>query len=80
MTAAPYCACGEVTGVRCVATRGELVVVETMPGHLRASHAAANNRGLWPSNGAVRLHMTRECAKSLRDEWTEIVGKVKVSR
>lgn len=41
---------------------GDRVLVETMPDHLRASHRAANNWGLWPANGAERRWVGPELA------------------
>lgn len=41
-----------------------LVVLETMPDHLRASHRAAGNWGRYPHNGAERRVATREEAES----------------
>ena len=52
----------------------DLVVLETMPEHLRASHEAARNRGEYPHNGAQRVIMDRANAKSWDDgDWTVIV-------
>lgn len=78
MTTLVACACGEVTGEACD-WRGptdETVLVEFMPRYLRASHEAARNSGVWPHNGAKRLHMYRECADLIvrtEDGWAEIV-------
>jgi hypothetical protein len=44
-----------------------MVTVETMPEHLRASHEAAGNSGSYPHNGAVRLTVTRACARIMLD-------------
>jgi hypothetical protein len=52
-----------------------LVVVETMPEHLRASHEAAGNAGHYPHNGAVREVMPAVDADSLiasGDEWATV--------
>lgn len=54
----------------------EPVLVETMPAHLRASHQAAGNPGVWPDNGAERVVMARQDAEALvedDDGWTEIL-------
>lgn len=72
------CACGEATGHRCAwsGPTSETVIVEWMPEHLRASHAAAGNRGVYPHNGARRIRVERTCADAMvRDdgEWCEIV-------
>lgn len=62
------CECGEATGERCAWTgsRNEMVTVEWMPAHLRAAHAAADNWGSYPHNGAVRLLIASACADRLR--------------
>jgi hypothetical protein len=65
------CECGQITGEACVARRE--VTIEHMPEHLRASHEAAGNRGAYPANGAVRLRVSRACAKLLVDDWTRRV-------
>ena len=49
-------------------------VVTWMPDYLRASHEAARDCGVWPDNGAERLHLCEDCADSLEEcdsEWTE---------
>lgn len=71
-----HCQCGEITSVRCewVGPAGETVLVEHMPEYLRASHEAANNRGIYPHNGSVRLRVEHTCAERLiDDDWTTIV-------
>lgn len=70
------CDCGRMTGVRCAwhGPRAETVLMEWMPEHLRASHEAAGNRGVYPHNGAERVRCSRECAESLADAWTEVVS------
>jgi len=53
-----------------------LVVVETMPRHLRASHEAAGNRGRWPHNGARREVLPLAEAREVvhfDPEWSEIL-------
>jgi hypothetical protein len=60
------CECGQWSGEACGAELGgDAVTVETMPEHLRASHAAARNSGQYPSNGAVRLRVTPACAETM---------------
>ena len=71
------CECGEVTGDACAwcGSAADLMTVETMPEHLRASHEAAGNRGTYPHNGAVRLRVSPECAALLVESdggWTSI--------
>jgi len=59
------CQCAEAFGEICSWTgpRSETVVLERMPDHLRASHRAAGNRGVYPENGAVRIRVARDCAE-----------------
>lgn len=87
-----HCACGAVTGERCTwhGPATQMVVVETMPECVRASHEAAGNRGRWPDNGALRIAVQHECADLLiygtmtpgidaepTDDWTtEIAARV----
>lgn len=71
------CQCGQATGVGCAwsGPRSETVVVEWMPEHLRASHTAARNAGVYPANGAIRIRCERACAESLVEsdpDWAEI--------
>lgn len=56
-------------------TEPSKVTVEIMPEHLRASHRAARNWGVYPHNGATREEMTREEAEELceGDEYNHIV-------
>jgi hypothetical protein len=54
----------------------DLVVVETIPGYLRALHVAAGNSGTWPHNGAERIVMDRADAEELVEHdsgWSEIL-------
>lgn len=54
----------------------EMVLVERMPEHLRASHTAAGNRGTWPHNGSERILMHRDDAAALvadDAEWTQVL-------
>lgn len=53
-----------------------LMLVETMPEHLRASHIAAGNSGTYPANGAQRFLVYEDLALDLVDgdeDWTRIV-------
>lgn len=80
------CRCGEVLGQRCEggpATLADLVVVETMPEHLRSSHEAAGNSGSYPHNGAVRIAVLADCADVMAqgdEDWTRVVRDLDVSR
>ena len=62
-----HCQCGKITGVACTwyGPTIEMVVLEWMPHHLRASHAAAKNSGVYPTNGAERIAVERSCAEAL---------------
>lgn len=44
------------------------VLIETMPDHLRGSHRAARNWGVYPHNGSKRAVVTVEQAAALVDE------------
>ena len=70
------CECGEITGTRCAwsGPPSETVTLEYMPKYLRASHVEAENRGVYPHNGAMHLRVERSCAEGLCDEWTEVVS------
>ena len=73
------CECGQWTGERCqwVGSPDDTVIVEFMPDHLRASHAAAGNAGRYPYNGAVRIRCERSCADLIVEadpDWARIVG------
>jgi hypothetical protein len=52
-----------------------LVLVETMPEHLRGAHRAARNWGVYPHNGAQRQIMSRDDAEEMigDDEYDHIV-------
>ena len=71
-----HCDSGEATGERCQWTgnASELTEVEYMPEQHRASHEAAGNRGVYPANGAIRIHVCPACCESLvDDDWcTEV--------
>ncbi len=60
------CESGEATGEYCAGEAAE--TVDWMPMHLRASHQAAGNWGVYPHNGELRLHVCKECAEMLREE------------
>jgi hypothetical protein len=61
------CQCGEVTGTRCghFRLRGEMIVVEWMPYHLRNHHCDARHQGTYPENGSLRLLCCVECGALL---------------
>lgn len=46
-------------------TQTDIVTVETMPDHLRSSHRAAGNWGVYPLNGAHREEMSRAEAEEI---------------
>ena len=41
------------------------VLVEYMPQHLRASHTAAGNSGVYPHNGSLRIRVHPDCAQEI---------------
>lgn len=49
----------------------DAVAVEVMPRHLRESHRAAGNSGVYPHSGARRYIVDRSCV--VEDEWTYII-------
>ena len=56
------------------------VIVEVMPEHLRASHEAAGNSGVYPHNGSERSILGREEAGDMvgdDPEWVSIVRAVR---
>lgn len=61
------CESGEATGVPCEWTgpQEDLSVIEWMPEHLRESHEAAGNSGVYPLNGAVRLRVCADCEECI---------------
>ena len=67
--ASPRCECGELFGDACDwdGRADELVLVEYMPSHLRASHEAAGSHGSYPRNGSKRIHASRDCADLLEE-------------
>jgi hypothetical protein len=78
------CQCGEWTGEQCAwsGPASDMVVVEYMPKHLRASHQAAGNCGEWPHNGSIRVPCERGCADAAAaadPEWTVIIEGARVA-
>lgn len=74
-----HCACGDWSGEQCAWTgpASEMVTVEYMPEHLRASHTAAGNRGSYPANGAQRVRAEKSCAERMLSndgDWVRILG------
>ena len=71
-----HCDSGKATGERCQWTgdTSELTEVEYMPKQHRASHEAAGGCGIYPANGAIRIHVCQDCLESLvDDDWcTEV--------
>ncbi len=72
------CECGEATREPCgwKGPRADIVTLEWMPPHLRASHVEGRNGGAYPHNGARRLQVASACAQYLIDaapEWASIV-------
>lgn len=78
-TSTRQCECGNATGHACplVEPIADMVTLEYMPRHLRASHEAAGNAGCYPHNGAVRLAVYSGCADDIieaeGDEWAQVV-------
>lgn len=60
------------------ATEQDMVTIEEMPEHFRASHRAARNWGSYPHNGATRRQVSREEAEEIvaadEDGYDRIVG------
>jgi hypothetical protein len=80
MIAGIQCECGKSSGVSCAVygpvTDADFVTVEWVPEHLRASHVAAGNRGVYPHNGSERLRVYRKCAEHMVEsdgDWCAIV-------
>lgn len=78
------CECGVVEGDRshdfALDEEEAVVILEWMPEHLRASHAAAGNCGAYPHNRAHHLVVLQECADRIvieegDDRWARIVGE-----
>lgn len=72
------CDCGKITGGGCgwEGDRAETVLVEYMPKHLRASHTAAGNSGVYPHNGAIRVRVEESCAEEIvaaEEGWASVV-------
>lgn len=70
------CACGEWSGEPCAwsGPRADTVVVEWMPEHLRASHAAAGNAGQYPMNGARRSRVESSCADRMVEHGARVIA------
>lgn len=67
------CECGEWSGVACEwsGDESDLVFVDWMPEHFRASHEAAgidSIRGLGRPAGVCRLTVSEECAERILEE------------
>lgn len=67
------CECGEWSGVACTwsGDESDLVSVDWMPEHLRASHEAAgiaSIHGLGRVAGVCRLNVSEECAERILEE------------
>lgn len=76
----------EATGMRCechmahsdgpcysIIPAGQTNVIEYTPEHLRASHTAARNTGVYPYNGNLRIRCHPVCAESILEsdpEWS----------
>ena len=69
------CECGVMTGRLCdgFGDPAEMVMVEWMPEHFRASHEAAGNAGEWPHNGASRVLCLPSCAEACVGPWATVV-------
>ncbi|MCC6994796.1 MAG: hypothetical protein IT370_09325 [Deltaproteobacteria bacterium] len=75
------CSCGEWSGEACAwsGPASATVEIEFMPAHLRSTHEAARNVGVYPHNGAVRCYVSRDCALEMLEsdgEWCHVVGPV----
>ena len=68
---------GEGFEVSVTSEEVDVVLVEGMPTHLRASHKEANNHGVYPVNGSRRFLVRLLVAAPLLDEWTRIVRVAK---
>lgn len=72
------CDCGRWSGTRCAwsGPKSETVVVEFMPEWLRRVHPSSHECGWYPTNGAVRIRVERNCAAAMLEydgEWCSIV-------
>lgn len=73
-----HCECGEWSGECCYWTgrMSDTCVVEFMPEHLRNSHEAAGNAGIYPHNGAERIRVSLDCCALMLEEdpdWVQLV-------
>lgn len=62
------CECGSHSdGGPCYASVPEngCVLIEYVPQHLRASHTAAGNSGVYPHNGSLRIRVHPDCAQEI---------------
>jgi hypothetical protein len=74
-----HCECGQWSGERCSWTgpASATTIVEFVPEHLRSSHIAARNRGIYPHNGAIRLRVERSCADRMAEHdntWVTVLS------
>lgn len=52
----------------------QYTLIEYMPEHLRASHTAARNSGVYPHNGAERLYIEGEVdSRDLDPNWASVI-------
>jgi len=57
------CQCHELYYDRC--GREADTIVEVMPNHLRNVHRISQDWGVYPHNGAERLHVSYDCAEAI---------------
>lgn len=67
------CECGQWSGDKCDAP--QQVTILWMPPHLRELHRAARNVGRYPGNGAVPLHVSKDCANLMRESESEWIAE-----
>jgi hypothetical protein len=72
------CDSGVATGEHCQwsGKASELTAVIWMPEHLRSSHIAAHNSGVYPANGARKLMCCPDCAEMLGDDMKAFESEV----
>jgi hypothetical protein len=73
------CECGQWSGETCgwMGPADETTRVEFMPEHLRGSHEAAGNSGVYPHNGAVRISVSLACADLIVEhdgDWARVIS------
>jgi hypothetical protein len=55
-----------------------MIVIEWMPPHHRSSHVTAGNSGRWPTNGASRIAIDKDCLEFCQDgkedEWCQVIS------